>query len=89
MPLELRLVVRAWRREREVAAADDVDAVPDPPAQVRLASVDARVEQRDRHAATVEARQRDVKPMTAAGLEVALVEQLGQDAEPGYAVRTG
>ena len=46
------------------------------PAEVRLRAIDARVEQRDRDAATVEARQRDVETMAAAGLEVALGEEL-------------
>jgi hypothetical protein len=72
--LELRLVVRVRRGECEVAAADDVDAVLDPSAQVRLRAVDAGVEQRDRDAAPVEAWERDVDPVTASRLEVALAK---------------
>ena len=76
------------RREREVAAADDVDAVADPAAQVRLRAVDAGVEQRDGDAAAVEAGQRDVEAVPAAGLEVALVED-ADETDAGNALRTG
>ena len=61
VPLELGLVVGVRRGEREVAPADDVDAVLDAAAQIGLRAVDARVEQRDRDASPVEARQRDVE----------------------------
>ena len=77
--LELRLVVGMRRSEREVAPADDVDAVLDPPTQVRLRTVDAGVEQRDGDAAPVEARERDVEAVPAARLEVALAEQRRRD----------
>ena len=76
---ELRLVVGVGRREREVAAADDVDAVLDPPAQVRLRTVDAGVEQRHGDAAPVEAGQRDVEPVPASRLEVALAQERRRD----------
>ena len=75
MALELRLVLRMRRGERKVAPADDVDAVLDPPAQIRLRTVDAGVEQRHGDTAPVEARERDVEAVAAARLEVALAEE--------------
>ena len=77
MTLDLDLVVGPRRREREVAAADDVDAVANPTAKVRLRTVDAGVEERDGDTAAVEAGQRDLEAVAAPRLEVPLVEDMG------------
>ena len=63
VPLELRRLVRPCCGE-SVGTADDVDPRCDAPAQERMRTVDARVEQRDRHAAAVDVRQPDLRSLS-------------------------
>ena len=57
VPFGLRRVLRIHACCCVVAVADDVDAGQHPAPQVGMSSVDAGVEERDRHAASIEARQ--------------------------------
>ena len=75
VPLEPGRIVGLGRRKgAEVAVAEDVDPVLNPPAQERLRAVDARVEQRDRDPAAVEPRQHDLGIVGGAARKLVLRE---------------
>ena len=67
MPLELSRLVRARGRQRAGFTADDVDAARDTTAQEGLGTIDARVEQSDRHAAAVLVGEPDVRTFAELG----------------------
>ena len=79
VPLELSRLVRARSRQRAGLAADDVDAACDTTAQEGLGTIDAGVEQGDRHAAAVLVGEPDVRTLAELGAR----QQTGAERSAG------
>ncbi len=77
--LDLRRVVGLRGRERVRVAPDHVDALLDAPAQIGDGGVDAGVEEGDRHAPAVDAREGDVRAVAGQRAEVVAREDLRRD----------
>ena len=75
VPLEAGRVVGAGLRLGILVSVDHVEALAHLPEHVRMVRLDAGVEQRDRHAGPVEARQLDGGPGTDARRQLAFLDQ--------------
>ena len=79
MALEIGGRGRVRRRKRVPCRIDDVDAFGDVAAQERVRALDAGVQQRDRHAASVVARKRKTGHTPERLRQVATAEQRRRD----------